>query len=81
MFQAYEAFDLPYLCSPLALLREKLRNVNYMKYGVKSFEISKSCAYTHRRFHLLKTSSLLPQSIHVWLRYATAAGGRVGRSS
>jgi len=77
VFQAREAFDPSHLCSPLALLREKLGNVNYVKYGVKSFEISKSCAYTQRRFQLLKTSSLLAPSIRVSLHYATGAGGRV----
>lgn len=64
-FKAYKAFDLSHLCSPPALQREKLRNVNYVKYSVKSFEMSKSCAYTHRHFHLLKTSCLLPQLILV----------------
>lgn len=77
-FKAYKAFDLSHLCSPPALQREKLRNVNYVKYSVKSFEMSKSCAYTHRHFHLLKTPSLLPQSIWV-LGGCMSSWGRVGR--
>lgn len=72
MFQAWEAFDLSHLCFPLALLREKLRIVNDMKCSVKSFEISKSCAYTHRHFHLLRASS---HSIQAWLLYAATSGG------
>lgn len=77
-FKAYKAFDLSHLCSPPALQREKLRNVNYVKYSVKSFEMSKSCAYTHRHFHLLKTPSLLPQSIWM-LGGCMSSWGRVGR--